>query len=118
MIPPFMVSFVPLHVRQRLYVSDLSLQYFSTHSTSVAIMAPIAKQPINWKTFFLCFIISLGQFVGAYESVIIGTTLQKKDFMVRMGLWDNDSNPTSRLGAVEGAIVGLFQVRAVRSIDS
>lgn len=63
-----------------------------------------------WRTFFLCFIISFGQFVGAYESVIIGTTLQKPDFMRHMGLWDGKGKETSKYGSLEGAIVGLFQV--------
>ncbi|KAL4806511.1 general substrate transporter [Aspergillus unguis] len=72
-----------------------------------------SNQPINWRTFFLCVVISLGQVVGAYNSVIIGTTLQKPDFMQRMGLWDSDGNPTSTSSAREGAIVGLFQAGAV-----
>lgn len=68
------------------------------------------KQPLNWRTFFICVVISFGQFVGAYESTIIGTTLQKTDFMQRMGLWDSNGNETHRYSALEGAIVGLFQV--------
>lgn len=68
------------------------------------------KPPMVWRTFFLCVIISLGQLVGAYESVIIGTTLQKKDFMVRMGLWDHAGKHTDHYNSRVGAIVGLFQV--------
>ncbi|KAL4747946.1 hypothetical protein BDW72DRAFT_215107 [Aspergillus terricola var. indicus] len=69
--------------------------------------------PIHWGTFFICVLISFGQFVGAYESVIIGTTLQKTDFMQRMGLWDSTGNKTANYGSLEGAIVGLFQAGAV-----
>ena len=76
----------------------------------MASEAPNRKPPINWKTFLLCLVISFGQFVGAYESVIIGTTLQKSDFMVRMGLWDKTGKETPRYESLEGAIVGLFQV--------
>lgn len=68
------------------------------------------KSPINWRTFLLCVTISLGQMVGAYNSVIIGTTLQKADFMQRMGLWDSEGNSLPNSSAREGAIVGLFQV--------
>lgn len=68
------------------------------------------KPPINWRTFLLCVAISLGQLVGAYNSVIIGTTLQKADFMQRMGLWDSEGNNLPNSSAREGAIVGLFQV--------
>ncbi|KAB8268137.1 general substrate transporter [Aspergillus minisclerotigenes] len=71
------------------------------------------KPPIHWGTFFICLLISFGQFVGAYESVIIGTTLQKPDFMQRMGLWDSNGNKTAKYGSLEGAIVGLFQAGAV-----
>ncbi|KAL2846464.1 general substrate transporter [Aspergillus pseudoustus] len=71
------------------------------------------KPPINWRTFMICVTISLGQIIGAYESVIIGTTLQKADFMQRMGLWDSDGNQTADYSAREGAIVGLFQAGAV-----
>jgi hypothetical protein len=73
-------------------------------------MASDSKPPMIWRTFFLCVIISFGQFVGAYESVIIGTTLQKPDFMRHMGLWDSNGKETSKYGSLEGAIVGLFQV--------
>lgn len=68
------------------------------------------KPPINWRTYLLCVTISLGQLVGAYNSVIIGTTLQKADFMQRMGLWDGEGNSLPNSSAREGAIVGLFQV--------
>ena len=73
------------------------------------------KPPVNWRTFALCVLISFGQFVGAYESVIIGTTLQKTDFMTRMGLWDSDGNETPNYNSLEGAIVGLFQVSVTRT---
>lgn len=78
-------------------------------------MTESTSTPINWRTFFVCIIISFGQFVGAYESVIIGTTLQKPDFMQRMGLWDSDGNETAKYGSLEGAIVGLFQVSLLES---
>jgi hypothetical protein len=75
--------------------------------------------PINWRTFLICVTISLGQVVGAYESALIGTTLQKTDFMQRMGLWDSGGNQTPDYSSREGAIVGLFQVRlASLSISS
>ncbi|KAL5040842.1 hypothetical protein BDW71DRAFT_212707 [Aspergillus fruticulosus] len=74
---------------------------------------PSSTPPIHWGTFSICLLISFGQFVGAYESVIIGTTLQKPDFMQRMGLWDSNGNKTAKYGSLEGAIVGLFQARAV-----
>ncbi|KAL2826242.1 general substrate transporter [Aspergillus cavernicola] len=76
-------------------------------------MASNSKPPVNWRTYALCVIISLGQFVGAYESALIGTTLQKPDFMQRMGLWDSDGNKTPDYSSREGAIVGLFQAGAV-----
>ena len=72
-----------------------------------AVPPPATTPPVNWRTFALCVLISFGQFVGAYESVIIGTTLQKKDFMVRMNLWDDDGNEASNYNSLEGAIVGL-----------
>ncbi|KAE8383905.1 general substrate transporter [Aspergillus bertholletiae] len=71
------------------------------------------KPPVNWRTFFLCVMISFGQLMGAYEAVIIGTTLQKPDFMRRMSLWDGDGNRTRRYSSLEGVIVGLFQAGAV-----
>ncbi|KAL3455437.1 general substrate transporter [Aspergillus heterothallicus] len=71
------------------------------------------KPPIHWRTFMICVTISLGQIIGAYESVIIGTTLQKADFMKRMGLWDSDGNQTADYSSREGAIVGLYQAGAV-----
>ncbi|KAL3492719.1 general substrate transporter [Aspergillus germanicus] len=71
------------------------------------------KPPINWHTFLICVTISLGQVVGAYESALIGTTLQKTDFMQRMGLWDSDGDQTPDYSSREGAIVGLFQCGAV-----
>ena len=73
------------------------------------------KQPFNWHSFLLCCVISLGQFVGAYNTVIIGTTYGKKDFMMHMGLWDAKGNPKPNISALEGAVTGLFQVRT-RSI--
>ncbi|RDH27575.1 general substrate transporter [Aspergillus welwitschiae] len=76
-------------------------------------MTEPTSSPIHWPTFFTCVLISFGQFVGAYESVIIGTTLEKPDFMQRMGLWDSDGNETARYGSLEGAIVGLFQAGAI-----
>lgn len=76
-------------------------------------MAGNSKPPVNWRTFALCVIISCGQLVGAYESVIIGTTLQKPDFMMRMGLWDAHGKKTPKYSSLEGATVGLFQVGTI-----
>lgn len=73
-------------------------------------MSPETKTPVHWGSFFLCVVISFGQFIGAYESVIIGTTLQKPDFMRTMGLWDVDGNELPNYGSIVGAITGLFSV--------
>ncbi|KFY96026.1 hypothetical protein V500_02588 [Pseudogymnoascus sp. VKM F-4518 (FW-2643)] len=71
------------------------------------------KIPVHWGAFFLCVVISFGQFVGAYEAVIIGSTLQKPDFMRTMGLWDADGNEMPNYSSLVGAITGLFQAGAV-----
>lgn len=73
-------------------------------------MSSETKIPVQWGSFFLCVVISFGQFIGAYESVIIGTTLQKPDFMRTMGLWDADGNEMPNYGSIVGAITGLFAV--------
>ncbi len=71
------------------------------------------ERPINWRTFFICVIISLGQFVSAYASIIIGTTMGKKNFMETVGLWDSHGVPTHDAAKNTGAVVGLFQVSSL-----
>ena len=67
-------------------------------------------KPINWRTFAICVLISLGQLFSAYQSIIIGTTLGKPDFMQKVGIWTVKDKPTADASAKEGAVVGLFQV--------
>lgn len=74
-------------------------------------MAGKKEQPVNWRTFMICVFISVGQFVSAYSSVIIGTTLGKRDFMQVVSLWNAEGEPLPGANAKVGAVVGLFQVR-------
>ncbi len=67
------------------------------------------ERPVNWRTFGICFLISLGQFVSAYASIIIGTTIPKVDFLTTMNLINTEGVPSSNFSSKLGEIVGLFQ---------
>ncbi|KAI0131935.1 general substrate transporter [Xylariales sp. AK1849] len=76
-------------------------------------MTVATDSKVNWRTFGICIIISLGQFVAAYQSVIIGTTLGKPDFMQTVSLWGKDNKPIGNNASLEGAIVGTCQAGAI-----
>lgn len=73
-------------------------------------MANNEKRPINWRTFGICIILALGQYVAAYQTVIIGTTMGKKDFMHTVGLWDTEGKEVYNYDSLVGAVIGLYQV--------
>lgn len=85
-------------------------QNFARLDTLRSTMEPNTKPPIDWRSFMLCVIIAMGQFVGAYGTVIIGTTIGKVDFNTRMGLQDHEGRSTHNATALKGAITGLYQV--------
>lgn len=72
----------------------------------------IAKaQQYNWRNFWVCFLVSLGQFAFGYPSSIIGTTLGEPSFLVYMGILDPKTKTVTSDGAqLEGAMSGVFQV--------
>ncbi len=71
----------------------------------------IIKRKINWRNFWICFSISLGQVAFGYPSSIIGTTLGQPAFLLYMGLIDDKGVETPNANNLIGATSGVFQVR-------
>jgi hypothetical protein len=67
-------------------------------------------QQYNWRNFWICFLVSLGQIAFGYPSSIIGTTLGEPSFLIYMGIIDAEGNLTSNGAQLEGAMSGVFQV--------
>ena len=84
----------------------------------------------NWRNWWICFLVSLGQIAFGYVSIIldqsiiltilsqrrypsaiIGTTLGEPSFLVYMGVLNADDTALSAKGAqLVGAMSGVFQV--------
>jgi hypothetical protein len=75
------------------------------------MMATI-KRNMNWRNFWVCFAISMGQVAFGYPSSIIGTTLGQPAFLLYMGLITPEGAPTNNSNNLIGATSGVFQVRA------
>ena len=74
--------------------------------------APIKFSQYNWRNFWICFLVSLGQWAFGYPSAIIGTTLGEPSFLIYMGILDaKTGEPTADGAQLEGATSGVFQVR-------
>lgn len=73
----------------------------------------IAKaEQFNWRNFWICFLVSLGQIAFGYPSSIIGTTLGEPSFLIYMGVLDPTTELVSGKGEqLIGAMSGVFQVR-------
>jgi hypothetical protein len=72
---------------------------------------PTTKNQYNWRNFWICFLVSLGQVAFGYPASIIGTTLGEPSFLVYMTILDADGNSTPRGDQLQGAMSGVFQVR-------
>jgi hypothetical protein len=91
-----------------------------------------AHKRLNWRTFWQCFLLSLGSFCYGYAASIvshplrqctskttdltmnalqISTTLGQPGFLAYMNLIDAKGNPSSNSAALTGATVSLFCVR-------
>ena len=69
------------------------------------------EQQYNWRNFWICFLVSLGQIAFGYPSSIIGTTLGEPSFDIYMGILDSTGKAYTSNGAqLEGAMSGVFQV--------
>jgi hypothetical protein len=76
-------------------------------------MAFGSKRQWNWRNFFMCFMVSLGQIAFGYPASIIGVTLAQPSFLIYMGLLDVTQEPPvmtrhadELIGAISG--VGLY----------
>lgn len=70
------------------------------------------SQRIDWRNFFLCFGLSLGQFGFGYPASIISFTLSNPDFLEYTGLQDAQGLNEGLVGATNG----VFQAGAVINI--
>ena len=72
----------------------------------------IAKaEQFNWRNWFVCFLVSLGQIAFGYPSAIIGTTLGEPSFLIYMNVLDPETETFTPKGAqLVGAMSGVFQV--------
>ena len=70
------------------------------------------SKKINWRNFFLCFGLSLGQFGFGYPASIISFVLANEDFLKYTGLQDENGPNESLIGATNG----VFQAGAVINI--
>jgi hypothetical protein len=75
-------------------------------------MATIIKRKMNWRNFWICFSISMGQLAFGYPSSIIGTTLGQPSFLLYMGLITPEGLETDNANGLIGATSGVFQVSA------
>ena len=82
--------------------------------TTLSSMA-ILKRKINWRNFWICFSISLGQVAFGYPSSIIGTTLGQPAFLVYMGLITPEGILTENANNLIGATSGVFQMRNLQT---
>jgi len=76
----------------------------------MAITDRSSKSQMNWRNFWLCFAVSLGQLAFGYPASIIGTTLGQPAFLLYMGIIDEKGLPTTNADQLEGAMSGVFQV--------
>jgi MFS family permease len=68
----------------------------------------------NWRNFWICFLVSLGQVAFGYPSSIIGTTLGEPSFLEYMTIIDpKTGESTPRGDQLQGAMSGVFQAGAV-----
>lgn len=66
---------------------------------------------MNWRNFWLCYFISLGQIAFGYPASIIGTTLGEPSFLAYMKVIDPKSGlATAEGNSIIGAFSGVFQV--------
>jgi hypothetical protein len=73
---------------------------------------PLKFSQYNWRNFWICFLVSLGQWAFGYPASIIGTTLGEPSFLIYMGILDPKTGlPTKAGPQLEGAMSGVFQVR-------
>jgi hypothetical protein len=76
------------------------------------IMSSSDQRQINWRNFYICFLISLGLIAFGYPSAIISTTLGEPSFLLYMGLLDSTTlELTENADGLIGAMSGVFQVR-------
>ena len=67
-------------------------------------------QQWNWRNFWICFLVSLGQLAFGYPASIIGTTLGEPSFDIYMRIITPKGLYTSNGAQLEGAMSGVFQV--------
>lgn len=73
-------------------------------------MAFGAQRQMNWRNFWICFSVSLGQLAFGYPASIIGTTLGQPAFLLYMGIITPEGTVTKNADQLEGAMSGVFQV--------
>ena len=71
----------------------------------------LSKSPqYNWRNFWICFLVSLGQIAFGYPASIIGTTLGEPSFLVYMGTLDPKTKLVSPRGEqLIGAMSGEYR---------
>lgn len=73
----------------------------------------MAAQQFNWRNFWICFLVSLGQVAFGYPASIIGTTLGEPSFLIYMKLLDLETlTTTPEANQLIGAMSGVFQAGA------
>ena len=72
-------------------------------------MTALIKRKMNWRNFWICFSISMGQVAFGYPSSIIGTTLGQPAFLLYMGLISPEGNLAHNANGLIGATSGVFQ---------
>lgn len=66
----------------------------------------------NWKSFWICSLVSCGQLAFGYPSSIISTTLGQPSFLLYMKLINEKGEPTHNSSELIGATSGVFQAGA------
>ena len=73
-------------------------------------MAFGVRQRINWRNFWICFLISTGQIAFGYPASVIGVTLGQPAFLLYMDLITPKGELTHNADGLIGAMGGVFQV--------
>lgn len=68
------------------------------------------RPPVNWRNFATCLFIGFGMAVFSYITGIIGSTLTNPSFLLYMGLYNDQGQPTSKATQRIGATTGVYQV--------
>ena len=73
-------------------------------------MAFSVRQRINWRNFWICFLIASGQLAFGYPASVIGITLGQPAFLLYMDLITPKGTLTGNANGLIGAMGGVFQV--------